>query len=50
MLIALSPKLEQMLGRPRQTTQKRETAAPQGLFNKFPKKNIREIFLKNREF
>jgi hypothetical protein len=29
---------------------KQETAVPQGLFAKFPKQTIREIFLTNREF
>jgi hypothetical protein len=31
------------------TILKQETAVPQGLFSRFPKQTIREIFLKNRE-
>ena len=32
------------------TILEQETAAPQGLFGKFPKQTIRENFLLNREF
>jgi hypothetical protein len=36
--------------RPQRAISKEETAVPQGLFSKFPKQTIREIFPKNREF